>query len=236
MINTLADLQASTILIDGVDIYAAVGALVESFTIGGTPITSSAYQGKNSTNFNLLLETFGLRSISFRVFFEANSRNALTLKKSKLDGMLWGKPEIRMPDGFYYTAHLTSLGELAILGQEGTQVIASAEYELEGIQHDTLVTSTGNTVQCTSTAPYTNVRLTCTASEDYDSLQIGTVTITGVHAGDVLVVDSIDGRILQNGAPCAGNMTFLRFPQLIPGSNTIECPETLTVEYYPTYI
>lgn len=236
MMNELADLQASTILINGVDIYAAVGALVESFSISGTPVTVDAYQGKNSTSFNLLSEAFGLRGITFRVFLEAPSRGALTLKKSQLDAMLWGKLEVKMPDDYYYTAHLKTLGDMAILGQDGTQVIASVEYELEGLRHGPLIQSTGNTVQCVSTMPYTNVRLICTASQDYDSITIGTVTITGVDAGDVLTVDGIDGRILQNGAPCAGNMSFLRFPQLVPGSNTISCPETLTVEYYPTYI
>ena len=63
-----------------------------------------------------------------------------------------------------------------------------------------------------------------------------TVTITGVTAGDVLVVDGIEGRILQNGAPCAGNMSFLHLPALVPGENVFSCPEVLTVEYYPTYI
>jgi hypothetical protein len=30
-------------------------------------------------------------------------------------------------------------------------------------------------------------------------------------------------------------MSFVHFPQLVPGDNSITCVETLTVEYYPTY-
>ena len=102
--------------------------------------------------------------------------------------------------------------------------------ELESFE----VTS-GQSFDCTSLIPETDVRLTCTASQAYASITIGTVTITSVAQGDVLVVDGINKRILQNGGPCAGNMSFVHFPKLVPGLNTISCPETMTVEYYPTY-
>lgn len=233
---TPADIQAASIQINGVDIYTAVGAIVEKYTIGGSPVNSEIYQGLNSTSFNLLLQSFGMREITVSIFLSASTRREITLKKSRLDAMMWGKVELLMPDGFYYTSVLTSAGALSLLGVEGNEEIAICEYTFEGIQHDALVTSTGNAPVCTSTMPYTNCRLTCTASQDRTSLQIATVTITDVHQGDVLVVDGILGRILQNGAPCAGNMSFIKFPQLVPGSNSLTCPETLTVEYYPTYI
>lgn len=60
--------------------------------------------------------------------------------------------------------------------------------------------------------------------------------ITDVSEGDEIVVDGILGRILQNGAPCAGNMSFIHLPSLVPGENYFQCPEDLTVEYYPTFI
>ena len=122
-----------------------------------------------------------------------------------------------------------------MLGVERNQVIALCSYQFKGVRHDKLETVQGNTVICKSTVPHTDCRLTCTASQDYASLTIDTVTITGVTAGDVLVVDGILGRILQNGAPCAGNMSFVHFPSLVPEENTLTCPEDLTVEYYPTY-
>ena len=59
--------------------------------------------------------------------------------------------------------------------------------------------------------------------------------IKDVTEGDILVADGITGRILQNGGLCAGNMSFLHFPSLAPGANTIQCIEDLIVEYYPTY-
>lgn len=228
-------IKAATMWINDTDI-SDYGALVESFAVDETKITPVTYQGLNSTAFNLLTDQFGMREISVNLFFCAKTRRALTLKKSKIDSLAWGKVELRLPDGFYYTSVCKSLGELVILGIEGDKVIGLVPYTFSGFRHDPLVTLQGNTVECISTMPLTNVRLSCTASQARASINIAGVTITGVSNGDRLVVDGILGRILQNGAPCAGNMSFIKFPQLTPGINTLSCPETLTVEYYPTYI
>ena len=224
----MTDVKPHTMYINGVDIFT-YGALVEKFTVGGTEITTNAYKGVNRTSFNVLSSQFGMRPISVSLFFQAHDRRSLTLKKSKT-------LELGLPDGFLYSAYLLTAGELTILGVEGNEVIGLCVYEFTGIQHGELVTHVGNTLQCESTMPYTDCRLTCTADKAYASLTIDTVTITGVEEGDILVVDGINGRILQNGGPCPGNMSFLHFPSLVPGENVLSCPLTLTVEYYPTYI
>ena len=233
---TRDDIRQATIYINGVDVYSELGILVEKYSIGATPITNSVYQGGHSTSYNLLYSDFGRRSIKVSLFITAPTRAVLSGKKTALDAMLWGKLELLMPDGFFYTSVLKSAGELNPVGAEENQIIALCSYEFEGIQHGELVKSVGNTIICESTMPYTNCKLTCTASQNRASLAIGSVTITSVSANDVLTVDGINGRILQNGAPCAGNMSFTKFPQLVPGSNTITCAETLTIEYYPTFI
>ena len=233
------DILQATAYINDVDIYT-VGALVESFKVSGTAIDNTAYQGVNSTNFNVLSTTRGMRVITLNLFYKANNRRNLALKKAKIDNLIGnGKIDLKLPDGFHYFAFLTGCGDEQTLGVEGNEIIALCTYTLQGIRHDDLEKITGVTsgtsFLCKSLIPETDVRLTCTASQARASLTIGTVTITNVHANDILVVDGINKRILQNGAPCAGNMSFVNFPKLVPGNNTITCVETLTVEYYPTY-
>ena len=231
---TKKDIENATMFINGVNIYD-YGVLVEKMNVGAIETQNSVYQGVNRTNFNVLDTIQGMRTISVSLFYAAETRRELALIKSKLDNMMMGKLELFMPDGFFYSSYLVSAGEENILGVEHNKVIALCSYQFKGIRHDDLVTAEGNTVYCKSTVPRTDCRLTCTASQDYDSLQIDTVTITNVHSGDVLTVDGITGRILQNGALCAGNMSFIHFPFLVPGENELECDEDLTVEYYPTY-
>lgn len=233
--STLKCLTVNTVFINDTDI-SKYGALLESFTVGGTAITNDIFQGRNRTNYNVLATTFGRRSISFSLFFKALTRRELTLNKSALDSMLYGKVELYLPDEYYYTAFVSSIGELNILGVNGNEVIALCSYTLEGIRHGELITSVGNSIFCESTMPFTDCKLSCKASAAYASLTVDTVTITNVRKNDEIVVDGINGRILQNGAPCAGNMSFLHFPRLVPEGNLLQCPETLTVEYYPTYI
>ena len=239
---TPQDIQQATMYIDGVDIYT-VGALVESFKVSSTAIANTAYQGVDSTNFNVLSTIRGMRVITVTLFYKATTRRGLALKKAKIDNMLGnGKINLDLPDGFSYWAYLTSAGEEQTMGVEGQDIIALCTYTLQGIRHDDLETvgSTSTYVsslvfECKSEAPLTDCRLTVKARQSRASITIGTVTITGVHTNDVLVVDGINKRILQNGGPCAGNMSFIKFPQLVPGTNTIACTDPTLVEYYPIY-
>lgn len=231
---TQKEIDNATMHINGVNI-ADFGVLVESMKVGAIQTSTDVYQGVNRTNFNVLNSTQYMRPLSVNLFYSAPTRRELALTKSKLDNMMVGKLELWLPDGFYYSSYLESAGEETILGVEHNKVIALCAYQFKGIRHDKLEKVEANTVICKSTVPRTDCRLTCTASQAYASLQIDTVTITNVAKDDVLVVDGITGRILQNGGLCAGNMSFLHFPYLVPEENNLTCPEDLTVEYYPTY-
>lgn len=236
---TKQDIDNATMHINGVNI-ADYGVLVEKLKVGSIETEQSVYQGVNRTNFNVLDTIQHMRTIDISLFYTAKTRRELALIKSELDNMMTGKLELWVPDGFYYSAYLVNAGEETYIGQEGDKVIALCPYQFKGIRHDPLQTvetsaADDNLIYCKSTVPKTDCRLTCTASQNYASLKIDTVTITNVTAGDVLVVDGITGRILQNGALCAGNMSFIHFPSLKSGKNNIDCVEDLTVEYYPTY-
>lgn len=231
---TQKDIDNATMHINGTNI-ADYGVLVEKLQVGAIETQQEVYQGVNRTNFNVLDTIQYMRTINVSLFYSAPTRRELALIKSKIDNMMMGKIDLWLPDGFYYFAHLVTAGEENILGVERNQVIALCSYQFKGIRHDKLETVNGNTVICKSTVPHTDCRLTCTASQNYAELQIDTVTIKNVSQGDVLVVDGITGRILQNNGLCAGNMSFIHFPSLVPEENTLTCPEELTVEYYPTY-
>lgn len=231
---TKQDIDAATMHINGTNI-ADYGVLVESMDVGAISVENTTYQGRNRTNFNVLASVQYMRPINISLFFAAKTRRELSLIKSQIDNMLTGKLELWLPDGFFYSAYLKDAGKEQILGVEDNQVIALCGYKFEGIRHDPLETVESNTLLCKSLVPRTDCRIICTATQDRASLLIDTVTITGVTNGDVLEVDGINGRILQNGGLCAGNMSFIHFPFLVPGENTIDCVEDVTVQYYPTY-
>lgn len=223
-----------TAYVNGVSILD-VGAVLESYSVGGTEITNETYQGRNRTHFNLLAKQFGKKTVTMTVFFHAENRHDLTLRQSKLTSMLTGVVELGMPDGFYYRSTLDEVGDLSIIGVDGKGCIAECAYTLSGIQHDEMQTVTGNTVYAQGTLWQMDCILTCKASRAYSSIRLGTVVFTGVARGDVLTADGINGRMLKNGTPTTG-VSFTHLPYLVPGLQTITCPETLTVQYYPSYI
>jgi hypothetical protein len=223
-----------TAYVDGVPILD-VGAVLESYSVGGTEITNETYQGRNRTHFNLLAKQFGRKTVIMTVFFHAVDRHLLTIQQSKLTAMLTGVVELFLPDGFYYRSTLDEVGDLQIIGVDGKGCIAECTYTLSGIQHDELVTVEGNTVVAEGTLWQMDCILSCTASRAYGSIQVGTVTFTNVAQGAVLTADGINGRLLKNGTPTTG-ASFTHLPYLAPGEQTIQCPEILTVQYYPSYI
>ena len=209
-------------------------ALVESFTIGGSPVKNQIFQGRNRTSWTELSYSIGMKQVSFSLFFSGPNKRAITLDKSSVDALLVGKAEVHMPDGFYYTCSVKSIGDLKILGVEGNNVIGICSYKLEGIQHDQLQTITGNTVYALGTMPRMDAVFRCVTTAARASLQVGPVTFSDVPAGASVEANGMTGELKVNGAQVKA--TFTRLPYLVPGEQTIPCPETLTVEYYPCYI
>ena len=209
-------------------------ALVESFSVGGSPVKNQIFQGRNRTSWTELAYSVGMKQVSFSLFFAGPDRRAITLDKSNVDALLIGKPEIHMPDGFYYTCSVKSIGELQILGVEGNRVIGICKYRLEGIQHDPLQTVTGNTVYALGTMPRMDAALSCTTTAGRASLQVGPVTFSNVPAGSLVVANGMTGELKVDGVQVKAG--FTKLPYLVPGEQTIACPEILTVRYYPSYI
>lgn len=226
----------STLYINNQHIDDFHAHLLQGYTIGGTALENETFHGRNRTSFNLLAQARGLKEIGFELEFEGTTRHEVELYKSTVDAMLLGQVDLYFPDGFHYDTVISSLGDMELEGVDGRYVVGKASYKGSGIRHGEMVTHNGNRLFCESTAPHTDCILECTLSKAYDSFTLGTVTYTGVKKGQKLRVNGIDGRILIDDAPAAGNFTFTGFPYLTAGWNNIDCNETVTVTYYPTYI
>lgn len=226
--------------VNGVPLATYGGAALLDYSIGETQITPDTFQGVNRTSWNLLENMFHLRDITMTVVFEAHDLRTAKLNRSALNGVLFEKADIYIPDdGFHYTVICTSMGaeELVGIGFNSAQV--KSTYAFKGVRHDDLKTVTlasGETLYCQSTIPFTDCRLTATVGSSASSYQLGGAIFGSVTAGDVLVFDGIDGKITKNGVNYAASVSWFHFPQLTPGANTITCPDAITVEYYPTYI
>lgn len=227
----------STLYINNIDIKDYNAHLLDGYTIGGVDIDSDYFQGRNRTSFRLISQSVGMKEIEFSLEFEGETRRDIMLRKSAIDALfIGGKVDLYLPDKMHYMSMITSIGGLSIEGVDGRYVVGKATYKANGIAHDDLVTYTGAKLFCRSTAPMTDCIVECTLSKAYSSITIGNVTFTNVKKGAKIKVDGINGRILIDGAPAAGNFTFTEFPHLVPEWNALDTTETLTVSYYPTYI
>lgn len=225
-----------TILINGEDVMDHGAEALREYSIGGTPIENTVFMGRNRSSYTLIASVYGRKEISFTLVYSGATQREAYLAKSTVEAMMWGKPEIYMPNEFYYTATLESIDDSIFEGDEGNQVLLPVKYTFSGIQHDPLVTVTGGTFTNPGTLPFADCRVSCTVTTAADSYLLAGVTFADVTAGEQLVVDGILKRILRNGAPAPGNVTFINFPVVVPGENTFTVTDPVTVEYYPCYL
>lgn len=224
------------IAINGTDLSERGVNMLRDYKIGGMAITNTIFQGRNRSSYRLLAGVYGQKPISFTLVYEGKTHREAALNRSAVEAMLWGKVEIFMPDGFFYTSTVQSIGEGTIYGQEDNQVLIEVPYELQGIQHDPLMTVVGGNFFNPGTLPYTDCSVSATAGAAAAIYLLAGATFHDVKAGEKLEVDGINGRILRNGAPAPGNVDFIRFPQVTPGQNSFLAPDPVTVSFYPSYI
>lgn len=207
------------------------GARIKSdYTVSGVPLNTHYHQGIRQSGFILHGQEPGLKTIELTVVFFGKSRPEIDRRKSLFDGALTGKNELCL-DGYFYTVFCSSIGGSLYQGDG----LCESIYQFTGYKHGRLKKVTGNTLYCESTLPHTDCRVSVTVSRASGSYRMGGVTFRNVKAGERLVTDGIDKRILINGSPAADRAEWLRFPTLAPGKNIILCDDTVTVEYYPAY-
>lgn len=217
----------------------AFGArLLADYTVGGTPLTRSRQKLPGVQGWLPLATEYGLRSIKLPVHICGPTPRAAAEQKSRLDAALSAEPtELWLPNGFWYTVSLESTGEAQELSDDGCRL--SCTYTLLGYAHDPLQTvtlTTDGTLYARGTAPEMACRLTCTAGASAASYTMAGVTWSNVAAGDLLVLDGLERRVLRNGAPDLDSTDLICWPKLTPGQNVLTAPDALTVEYYPIWL
>jgi phage-related protein len=227
-------------LINGVPLSTFGAASLLDFSIGETKVKTAVFQGVNRSSWNLLENIYSRREIQLTIVFEAPDLRTAKLNRSKLNSILFDVAEIYIPeDGFYYRVICESTGAEELVGIGDTNAKIKSRYQFSGIRHDALETVTvasGDSVNCLSTMPFTDCRLTAIVGTSAATYTLGGAVFNSVTAGDVLVFDGIDGKITKNGSNYAASVSWVNFPQLFPGENEIDCPDSFVVEYYPTYI
>lgn len=225
------------VFVNNKDIYE-LGVRVprDSISVGGVDIENDYFQGRNRSHYTLMATTYGLKPVKFKAVVFADHVRDAKLRKSEFESMLYGNPEIYLPDGFYYRCMLEKIGDEAIKGVDGLGVMIECDYQLKGIQHDQMETVVnGASFKAKGTLPRMDCTLTVTVGANASQYELGGAVFNNVVVGDVLVVDGILKRFLKNGAWTTAD-SWITFPYVVPGANSFTANDTVKVEYYPSYI
>ncbi|HIW40634.1 MAG TPA: hypothetical protein H9743_00545 [Candidatus Mediterraneibacter vanvlietii] len=202
-----------------------------NYTYTPPTLSNEYFKGRQRSTFTLLMSNYDLGSLKVPLVFEGIDHQDVSFKKSGFDGAIFGMCDIEFSDGFRYFAFPDTLGD----ADYQSESLIESEYIFKCIRHGVMKTSVGNSVLCESTLPYTDCILSVTVGAASDNYVVGPVTFQNVSAGDQLVVDGINKRILVNGSPAADQADWIRFPYMTPGQNSFTCVDTLTIQYYPVY-
>ena len=218
---------------------ASYGVLpLREYSVGGTSITNEIFQGRNRSSYRQLSKVYGQKPITFTLVYPGTTYREAKLLQSTVESWMWGIVELFLPNGFYYTSTLQSIGDGTPEGVDGNQVLISVEYSFNGMQHDPLVTveNAADGFWNPGTLPYADCICSATVGTAADTYQLAGATFQNVTQGEQLTVDGINMRILRNGAPAPGNVTFTTFPSVTPGQNNFSADDPVTVQYYPCYM
>lgn len=230
------------ILINGIPLSAYKGSSMLDYSIGETEITNEIFHGINRSDWKTIQRFYGLRSVEITLLFEGDNLHDAKMQRSRFNSLVYNEADIYIPDdGFFYRVYLESFGaeELVGIGAQSAQV--KSRYKFKGVRHDELrsesVGSDGK-IYCLSTMPYTDCKLTVKASAAGSDYAVGGCVFETVAQNDVLVFDGIHGKITKNGVNYSAHASWLYFPSLVPGENTITVTNSdpVTVEYEPAYI
>lgn len=220
--------------INGTDIEEYGAYLLGTPKISPAPLSTDVLTFKSGANFIPLGRTIGLKKIECSIAFLGDSYHDIQLKRSRFRAALLGKLNIDFEtDGFQYFCTYNTDAEL----ESERENAAVSVFTFTGVQHESLETVKGKDVNCLSTVPETDCRITATGSNVITPVIIAGVRFDGMVTGDIFVIDGIDKRIQKNGKDYPAE--FIKFPTLKPGTNTIESTKELvdfTIEYYPTHM
>lgn len=215
--------------------------LLSTYTVGGTGLTRTRQKLPGVAGWIPTHTEYKLRTIKLPMHLFSTSPRRAAEQKSRLDAALLAAPLLlTLPNGMHYMAEVTSFGDVKEETPDGC--ILSFTHTLVGYACDRLLTielpAGGGTVYVGGTAPEMGCRFTCTVGEDAASYTMAGVTWTDVKAGDVLVVDSLDGvrMATRNGANDFASTDIITWPHLTPDENRLTCPDAMTVEYRPVWL
>lgn len=206
----------------------------------GTPRVSNAeyipeYECmKNRSTLRHLSYDIGLKTLQCNIAFFGDSIFEIQQKRSMFRAALIGPLYLSFKkDRFTYRSEYVS--DVVLESEYEGVAVSKFDFKCKQLLPLEVVTTTNKKVYCQSTVPKTDCKLTATATSSESNFVLGTATFANVSANDVLVVDGINGLITKNGTPTTAS--FIRLPYLVPGENTISSTiNTLTVEYYPTFM
>lgn len=237
-------------LINGVDIKV-FSARLQTYSVSGTAVTNNTSAANSLVELpQLYYVDFGARTLTITLSFfprgaGSDSRNTgvperlhrATENIIRFESQLHGRVvEIRLPDGYFYTALVQSLPapEFDATG------IHDVTYSFLAIRHlpeRTELVAPNGRINCLSNTK-TKFILKATFPSVYETVTICDIAINNIPAEAELVIDSVHGLITCNGTNKFLDTKFYDFPILEPGENIISCTAAdaeLQVVYTPVF-
>ena len=227
-------------MVNGKPLMEFGGLLLREYDVQDCVVENNTYKGRLNTSYTWLGGTVGLKEVRIEIAFFGHDRHEATWNKSRFAGAIYGKVELFLPDGYFYTSILTDSKINEWIAEQGVVV----QYTFKAMQHgayEEFPSGSGTTdILCRSTVPFTDCIMSYTVpvggSTTYNFNVNGSrcAQFKNLAEGDVCVLDGINKRLLKNGDNYAASVTLTKFPQLVPGLNTKNASST--AGYYPVYM
>lgn len=237
-------------LINGVDIKT-FNARLQTYSVGGTAVTNNTSAAESLVVLPALYYVnFGPRTLNITLTFfprtaGSDSRNTSIPERLhratdniiKFESLIVGKVvEIYLPDGYYYTALVQTL-PAATFDATGEHDVTYTFLAIRHLHEMSKTIAPNGKITCLSNTD-TKCIITASFSQAHENVTLCDVIINDIAANDVVVIDSVNGLITNNGVNKFLDTEFYDFPLLSPGENIISCTAndaSLQVTYTPVF-
>ncbi len=213
-------------------LFTTIGAKMVSYKVGGCDYSNGYLLAPASMIPVKLAQTVGLRSITMTFDFEGDTPREIAVNISKVTALMQEMPDILLPDGFhYYCAY-----ESQSTPDEKAAWIHQVQYTMSGFRHDekrtVKLTQTGTVYVEGNYKTPAVLKITSTAST------VKVLGITVQSAAGVVVIDGLKKTVTKDSKNKFSDTDLTRFPELLPGMNTVDIDGASEVEisYYPIYL
>ena len=223
--------------INGKDVYTLFDADLKSMEFTHCPIESTYRKKAGNSSLEKINIDYGIGRLTMLFYVGGKSNKDAYINTGKLLAECENCVITVDGDEFEYAAIIDGTPDVK---ETGIPFYNEVSITFAYVKRYPLVLLEFNNTAFSFTNPgltVSGMRIKVIPSKAYESLTVAGITVKGLIANQIFIIDGIEGKVECLGVNRFIDTNLIEFPKAMPGVNEITVSENVSVviEYYPTF-